>query len=83
MKLNKTDHFGSVRPEYLGPPTGRTIILYPFELGKLLSPVPLFCTLFTITIWRMFVNLCTNPPFVSIEVQTGWFIEAPMLNNQR
>ena len=45
-KLNETDHFGLVRPEYLGPPTDRTIILYPFaklKFGKLLSPVPLFC----------------------------------------
>ena len=73
-KLNETDHFGSVKPEYLGPPTGQTIILYPFANFNLANCCPQYHSsvmiLSTITIWRMFVNLCTNPPFVSIEQQT-------------
>ena len=64
---NVTDHFGSVRPEYLGPAlkvdhfeapnhsswSGRNVL---FHLGKLLSPVPFFCTLLTRTITKCVVG---------------------------
>ena len=62
-----TNHFGSVRPEYLGPAlkvdhfealnhsswSSRNVL---FHLGKLLSPVPFFCTLLTRTISKCVVG---------------------------
>ena len=60
---NGTDHFGLVRPEYLGPALkvvhfdhsglfGRPDRNVPFHLRKLLSPVPLFFVLLTRTITK-------------------------------
>ena len=62
-KSNGTDHFGSVRPEYLTPPLkvvyfdrsgqfGRSDRNFPFYLTKLLSPVPLFWIQHTRTITK-------------------------------
>ena len=49
------NHFGSGRPEYLGPPTGQTIILsVPFNLANCCPQYHSSVSSFTITIWRMF-----------------------------
>ena len=49
-KLNETDHFGSGRPEYLGPPTGQTIILsVPFNLANCCPQYHSSVSSFTIT----------------------------------
>ena len=64
---NGTDHFGLVRPEYSGPALKvvhfdrsrrlrRSDPNVPFHLTKLLSPVPLFCILFTRTITKRAVT---------------------------
>ena len=63
---NETDHFGLVRPEYLGP--ALKVVLFdrsghfgwsdrnvPFHLTKLLSPVPLFCIMLVRTITKLAV----------------------------
>ena len=66
QKPNVTDHFGSVRPEYLGPALKVDHFEAPnhsswssgnvlFHLGKLLSPLPFFCTLLTRTITKCVV----------------------------
>ena len=63
---NRTDHFGLVRPEYLGPALkmvefdqsghfGRWDRNVPFYFTKLLSKVPLFCILLTRTITKSVV----------------------------
>ena len=60
---NGTDHFGLVRPEYLGPALkvvhfdrsghfGRSDQNVPFHLAELLSTVQLFCILLTRTITK-------------------------------
>ena len=65
-QINVMEHFGSVRPEYLGPAlkvdhfdppnhsswSGRNVL---FHLAKLLSPVTFFCFLLTRTITKCVV----------------------------
>ena len=60
---NRTDHFGLVRPEYLGPALkmvefdqsghfGRWDRNFPFHLSKFLSSAPFFCILLRRTITK-------------------------------
>ena len=53
---NGKGHFGLVRPEYSRPPLKvvhfQSVGNVPFHLTKLLSPVPLFCIMFTRTITK-------------------------------
>ena len=62
--VHQIDHFGLVWPEYLGPLVvhfdwsghfGCSDQKVPFNLTKLLSPVPLFCFLLTRTITKRMV----------------------------